>query len=263
MPVTVPCGQCIGCRLEYSRQWAMRCMHEASIHDENCFLTLTVSDDHMLPDCSLSRTVFPSFMKRLRKRYGGKKIRYFYCGEYGGKTRRPHYHAILFGHVFEDQKFFKTTDNGHDLYRSDILDSLWSIGHCNIGTVTFESAAYVARYVAKKSDEEGKKTNELYNFETGEIHEREPEFAGMSRRPGIGSEWLQRYGDEVRRHDSVIMRGREMQPPKFYDKSHPSLQEAKAIRKRNARKHSDNNTTDRLAVREYVKKAQMKFLKRN
>lgn len=144
----VPCGQCVGCRLERSRQWAIRCVHEASLHQHNCFITLTYADEHLPPNNSLVYEHFQLFMKRLRKKYG-EGIRFYMCGEYGENFGRPHFHACLFGHNFPDLKLWKTV-NKQKLYRSAELETLWPFGHSSVGTVTFESAAYVARYILKK-----------------------------------------------------------------------------------------------------------------
>jgi hypothetical protein len=182
LPLTIPCGQCVGCRLEHSRQWAVRCYHEASLHDDNCFITLTYNDDHIPLNGSLKLEDFQLFMKRLRKKYAPKKIRFFHCGEYGDQSFRPHYHALLFGHDFSDKKHYQTS-NGHRLYKSDSLDDLWShpvtknfMGDCLIGNLTFDSAAYCARYIMKKVT--GEKSHDYYDG-------LQPEYATMSRRPGI------------------------------------------------------------------------------
>lgn len=258
LPVTVPCGQCVGCRLERSRQWAIRCVHEASLHDENCFITLTYDNDHLPADGSLRVEDFQKFMKRLRKHYDGKRIRYYHCGEYGDRTNRPHYHAILFGHEFSDKSLFRLSPSGERLYRSPTLEKLWPYGYSTIGNVTFESAAYVARYIMKKV--------------TGELAEehyqgRKPEYTTMSRRPGIAAGWYEKYKDDVFPRDEVIMRGQKMRPPKFYDHLYEidNAEEfaiLKARRKAKAKAFSENNTLDRLRVREIVKKSQISKLVR-
>ena len=115
----VPCGRCIGCRLERSRQWAIRCLHESKSHEDNCFITLTYDDEHLPRDRSLDVKVFQDFIKRMRKKVG--KFRYFHCGEYGEKEFRPHFHACIFGYDFPDKKFLKRTKTGSNLYRSDSL----------------------------------------------------------------------------------------------------------------------------------------------
>ena len=121
--VKVRCGQCIGCRLEKARQWALRCSHEASLHENNCFVTLTYSDKNLPKYNSLELRDFQKFMKRLRKHFDGG-IRFFHCGEYGDKNGRPHYHAILFGIDFDDREIYKVSDAGYRWYTSKTLESI-------------------------------------------------------------------------------------------------------------------------------------------
>lgn len=202
----IPCGQCIGCRLEYSRQWAIRCMHEKQMHEESAFITLTYDNKHLPPLGSLNIEDFQKFMKRLRKKTG-KKIRFFQCGEYGDQFQRPHHHALIYGHEFggiED-----VNDNGTIIKASAELAELWPKGFNTVGEITFESAAYVSRYITKKIT--GRSRHEHYNG-------RKPEYITMSRRPGIGRLWYDVYKKEVFPCDSVVMRGIEMKPPKYYDK---------------------------------------------
>lgn len=149
LSVELPCGNCIGCRLEKSRQWAMRIMHEAQLHEHNSFLTLTYSDQYLPKNNSLKKDDVQKFLKRLRRRLD-KPIRYYQCGEYGEKFHRPHYHMCLFGHDFYDDREHFKTSTGDKLYVSELLSEVWGMGHCLIGDLTFESAAYVARYVTKK-----------------------------------------------------------------------------------------------------------------
>lgn len=216
------CGRCIGCRLDYSRQWAIRCVHEAQMHDNNCFITLTFDNEYLSSrenPASLDVTEFQRFMKRLRERYN-HKIRFFHCGEYGDKNKRPHYHALLFGHDFEDRKLWSVRDDIR-LYVSEELAQLWPYGFHTIGDVTFESAAYCARYVMKKIT--GDKAIEHYrevDLETGEvINEIKPEYCTMSRRPGIGAGWYEKYGwDDCHKHDFIVVNGKEVRPPRYYDK---------------------------------------------
>ena len=147
-PLKLPCGQCIGCRLERSRQWATRIMFESQLHEKNSFITLTYSNEHLPFPPSLDHRHFQLFMKRFRKEF---KLRYYMCGEYGDKFFRPHFHACLFGVDFkEDRVLVKRSPSGHDLYRSPTLERFWTFGQSAIGDLTFESAAYVARYVTKK-----------------------------------------------------------------------------------------------------------------
>lgn len=264
----IPCGRCIGCRLEYSRQWAIRCVHEASLYDANCFITLTYAPEHLPEGGTLVKRDFQLFMKKLRKRFPGSKIRFYHCGEYGEREGRPHYHACLFNFDFPDKIFWKN-QNGQPLYISPILDSIWGKGFSSIGSVTFESAAYVARYILKKQT--GEQSFLHYadiDQDTGEVlFVRDKEYTTMSRKPGIGKPWLDKYMTDVFPSDSVVMRGKLMKPPRFYD-SHfevlePEMMDAvKRLRKRNAKKHSADNTRDRLKVRETVLKSKLKLLPR-
>lgn len=166
----VPCGQCVGCRLERSRQWAVRCVHESQMHKENCFITLTYAPEHLPADQSLHYRDFQLFMKRLRKRFSGKVIRFYMCGEYGENFGRPHFHACLFGHNFDDLTLWKV-QNKQKLYRSKTLEELWPFGHSSVGTVTFESAAYVARYIMKKVTGEAAELHYTFrrSFNRGDI----------------------------------------------------------------------------------------------
>ena len=135
-PVELPCGRCIGCKLERARQWAVRCMHEAALHEANCFVTLTYEDDKLPPDGGLRPRDFVLFMKRLRKRYGNG-IRFFHCGEYGEKFLRPHHHVLLFNHDWPDKRVCRTSKSGESLYSSGELESLWDT--VSAGVVTSRS----------------------------------------------------------------------------------------------------------------------------
>ncbi len=258
--MTVPCGQCIGCRLERSRQWAMRCMHEAAMHADNAFITLTYSDEFLPEDGSLEKRAFQLFMKRLRRRDSDRKVRFFHCGEYGEQSGRPHYHALLFGVDFVD-KYLWAERKGLPVFRSEELESLWEFGNSEIGSVTFESAAYVARYVVKKVT--GKAADAHYERvdpETGLLFQLQPEYATMSRRPGIGRGWFDRFGSEVYPSDEVIVRGRPMKPPRFYDEilkaTDPKESERVQASRRRSRRRVDE-TPERLFVREVCVRANL------
>jgi len=267
--LSLPCGQCIGCRLERSRQWAIRCMHEAQMHTQNCFITLTYNDAHLPSDRSLHYRDFQLFIKRLRKRYPGRKIRYYMAGEYGENFGRPHFHACLFGIDFDDKKLWKRTTANSMLYTSRDLEILWPFGYSSVGDVTFESAAYVARYIMKKVT--GKNAKEHYTEidpESGEITTRKPEFTKMSLKPGIGYEWYKQYTSDVYPHDYVVIRGKKVKPPKYYDKKYKidqpyEFDELLYIREKSAKLHFEDNTPERLLVKEQVAKAKLQKLKRN
>lgn len=267
-PFKLPCGQCIGCRLERSRQWAIRCVHEAQLHSDNCFITLTYSPEHLPKDGSLNLRHYQLFMKRLRKKFGNG-IRFFHCGEYGEKYFRPHYHACLFGFDFPDKVLFKEI-NGVKLYTSDVLNELWGFGFCSIGDVNFDSAAYVARYILKKVT--GKNAALHYangvDLDTGEVLAKRSEYITMSRRPGIGSNWFDLYSTDVYPSDEVVLRGRVMRPPKFYDSRFKSrfpeiFDSIKESRIANAVKHVADCSPERLRVRETVQLSKLQSLPRN
>lgn len=235
LEVIVPCGNCIECRLEKSRQWAVRLMHEAQMHEQNTFITLTYNDENLPKNQSIDVREFQLFMKRLRKTHK-QPIRYFHCGEYGQRCKicnyskpiclkqgqedykphqfhsgigRPHYHALLFGIEFKDKQLYgKPRDTG-SWYTSEILTKIWGKGFCTIGEVTFDSAAYVARYVTKKIT--GDKSKEHYEG-------KDPEYITMSRRPGIGRTFYDKYKSDMYSGDTVVTRdGRNVKIPRYYD----------------------------------------------
>jgi len=255
LPIDLPCGQCIGCRLERSRQWAIRCVHEASLYEKNCFITLTYSDSHLPKNGSLNVKHYQDFMKRLRFKFG-PKIRFFHCGEYGEKFGRPHYHACIFNFDFGDKKLWKNL-RGNKLYTSENLEALWPFGFSTIGDVTFESAAYVARYITKKIT--GPMAQKHYG-------NKKPEYTTMSRRPGIAKGWYEKYKHEVYPRDELIIRGKKMKPPKFYDRQfeldEPEVfLKVKRIRKINGRILEAKETDyRRLATKEVCQEIKSKRL---
>lgn len=221
-PQFVPCGQCIGCRLQRSHEWAIRCMHEASLYDRNCFITLTFSDDY-LGSGSLDKSDFQKFLKRLRKFISPLKVRYFHCGEYGPKLGRPHHHAILFGYDFDDKVVFKES-GGVRTYTSAKLSELWPYGFSTLSDVTFDSCAYVARYVIKKWSKKDFVGKDLYDAmadftdKKGFYSDKQPEYITMSLKPGIGEDWYKQYFSDVYPAGFVLInRDRKVKPPKFYD----------------------------------------------
>jgi len=209
--ISVPCGRCVGCRLERARNWTIRIMHEAQMHEKNSFITLTYDDEALTfggAQATLFKKDLQDFWKRLRKETNAK-LRYFACGEYGEQRSRPHYHACVFGFDFPD-KALLSRQGDNDLYSSPLLDSVWSDGHCSVGALTPGSAAYVARYILDKNL--GKER--VYYEEKG----IEPEFVVMSRKPGIGKNWFDKYAGDVFPADRVVLEGGKMsKPPRYYD----------------------------------------------
>ncbi len=269
LPVTLPCGNCVGCKLDRSSEWAARCVHEAGLHTQNSYITLTYNDDNLPSDHSLNVKHFQDFMKKLRRQVEPTTIRFFHCGEYGEQFDRPHYHALIFGYQFPDLEFFKRTKAGHPLYLSKQLTEIWNKGHTYVGDVTYQSAAYVARYIMKKITGDAADNHyEVIDETTGEIHKLKPEYTTMSRNPGLGEKWFLKYKDEVFPNDFIIMNGKKMKPPRYYAKlyerlySTAALGEIKAKRIRAAKTRKENSTPERLAVRETVKLAQISTLHR-
>lgn len=218
-PLSLPCGRCIGCRLERARQWAVRVMHESKMHDESAFITLTYDDKHLPKGGTLVVEDVQKFLKRLRERvnYGRFlclepiRIRFFLCGEYGEKRGRPHYHAIIFGFGFPDKVRLAKRGEFAE-YSSRLLSESWGNGDARLGTVSFDSAMYVASYSTKKIT--GKKAREHYQG-------RKPEFLLMSRggrrARGIGRGWIEQFHGDVYPSDEVIVNGKECKPPRYYD----------------------------------------------
>lgn len=215
--LVLPCGQCVGCRLERSRQWAVRCLHESKLHEQNCFITLTYDDANLPPGGSLRYEDFQLFMKRLRK-FARVPVRFYMGGEYGERLERPHYHAILFGFDFADKKYFRRTSAGERIFTSASLERLWPFGLSSIGSVTFESAAYIARYCVQKVNGDLAKRHYETITDDGEVIDRLPEFNHMSLKPGIGSGFFSRFRSDVYPRDYVVVRGVKQKPPKYYDK---------------------------------------------
>lgn len=259
--LVLPCGQCVGCRLERSRQWAVRCMHEAKCHEANSFVTLTYDKEH---NCrSLDYRHFQLFMKKARRKLG--PFRFYMCGEYGDLHWRPHYHALLFGASFADAVIHRNMASGFKLYRSATLESLWPHGYSSIGDVTFESAAYVARYVVKKiTGSAAAEHYKRFDKDTGEIFDLEPEFTHMSLKPGIGAEWIAKYRKEVYPRDYVVVRGVKCKPPRYYDNfcrevASEDFDYVEYTRYVNSFVGIEHTTDERLAVREQVARARLNF----
>ncbi len=244
LPLNLPCGQCYGCRNDKARMWAIRCSHEAQLYDQNSFLTLTYEKEPKTKSGypTLRKRDFQLFMKRLRKARECKckppcqinhKIKYFMCGEYGELEHRPHYHALCFNLGFADMYYWRKKGD-HNLYRSPELEELWKEGHSEIGSVTFESAAYVAGYTLEgTTGTHGNTAESKRNNYLGIVSE----YLTMSRRPGIGKDWLKKYMSDVYPMDEVITKaGNKLRPPRYYDqqleKENPKLLEQLQLQRR-------------------------------
>lgn len=263
VPIPIPCAKCIGCKMEYARQWGIRCLHEAKMWPHNSYVTLTYADEFLPPGGSVCLRDVQLFMKRLRRARGAgpsNPIRYFLGAEYGEINGRPHYHCLLFNCGFGDLKYLGSNARGEPLYTSGELSSLWSadgktMGHCSIGAVTYDSAVYCAKYALKKVTGAPAQEHYCVYDENGECYDRAPEFAIMSRRPGIGGSYCDKYASEIVAHDNVVINGKTVRPPRYYENRVSKLEEERmqVHRRRNksvAVKNWRDNTPERLGVKE-------------
>ena len=298
----VACGQCLGCRLDNSRMWAMRIVHESSLHEHshgNSFVTLTYRDriecnaeqlrkGYYLPDdWSLQKSHFVNFMKRLRKHFDPQRIRFFQCGEYGSTckhglkldtvkcpvctTGRPHHHAALFNCSFLDREPYATNAAGETRYTSPTLEKIWRYGFVDVGELNFQTAAYMSRYILKKVN--GNKAEDHYrnvDLETGELIQLEPEYITMSRRPGLARDWYSKFKDDVFPADDVPVVGVGVlkKAPRYYMEilKHEDAithEEIKAVREEFRKQHAHEFTPSRLHDKYKVKKAQIETFSRS
>lgn len=285
IPVMVPCGNCVACRLEYSKDWANRMLLEAQYHERNSFITLTYDEQHVpiteytndegVTDLSMTlvHADFTSFMKRLRRRLEydfDVHIRFYACGEYGSHTFRPHYHAIIFGWDFPDRNVYQQTVSGK-LCTSRLLQECWSYGFTTVSDMSWETCAYVARYCMKKV---GRDMKEFYD-----TFALEPEFVVMSRMPGIGFQWYEDHKqDNFYKYDAIDLatpkKGYHFRPPRYYDRKYDiDYPEQMSLIKDNRCKQarmlldlrertSQLSYLECLAIQERQKTSQVKSLKR-
>lgn len=280
----VPCGHCIGCRLDYSRQWADRCLLEMKQHKESYFVTLTYNDENLKLNefvdessgvvnsiATLDKRDFQLFMKRLRKNYKlNNKLRFFAAGEYGDHSLRPHYHAIIFGLHLDDLILYSQNNLGQNLYTSKFLEDTWQKGFVVVAPASWETCAYVARYMLKKQKGESAAVYEQYNFE--------PEFTLMSRKPGIGRDFWEQRGSSMFDTDCIFVStpegGKKFYPGRYYKKLFEAFDEENFLRYKELKelvnrdivrvKSSSTSKTylDMLETEENVRKVACKALKR-
>lgn len=264
--LSLPCGACVGCRVDRARSWSLRCVHEASLHKLNCFVTLTYSELNLPPGGSLRYRDFQLFMKRLRKE-SKVRVRFFVCGEYGEQLSRPHYHACLFGYDFPDKRPVSLLSSSQKSWRSKVLERLWPLGFCHLGELNVRSAAYAARYVLKKVTGHAGAAHYRRVDADGVVSNLVPEFARMSLRPGIASAWFDRFASDVTTFDYVVHEGSKFKVPKYYDRllerSDPDLlAQWKEDRELRALPFRQDGTPERLSVREAVEVARISTLRR-
>lgn len=260
--ITVPCRQCLGCRISRRHEWAVRAMHEAQMTDQdlvegaeprgNCFITLTYRDADLPKNFSVDIKDWQAFAKRSRKVLG--KFRFFMVGEYGTNDHRPHMHACLFGQDFSEDRKYYTTRNGNKFYRSEKLESLWRKGFSDVTDMTYQTAAYVAGYCVKKRN--GDQAVHWHGPRT-------PEFLNMSRRPGIGARWIERFHSDVFPCDFVVVDGRKSPVPRYYDEwleenDSGMLDQLKADRAFAGAERIGDKTEERLRVRKACAEAKVR-----
>lgn len=264
--IELPCGQCIGCRMRRASDWELRVMHEASLHAESCFLTLTYAPGKLPPYGSLCHEDVQKFLRALRKKLR-KPVRFYMCGEYGELHDRPHYHICLFGVDFADRVLCGRSSSGADLFESQLLTQLWHHGRATVQPLVRETASYCARYIMKKVLGDAAKAHYTRVDADGVMHEVKPEYAAMSLKPGIGAGWFEKYSRDVFPHDKVVSNGSERRVPRYYDKlarrSPIDTDSVEFNRLVKAKRFAKDQTEDRLAVREQVHLARVSTLKRD
>lgn len=272
--LTIPCGWCVGCRLDHSLSWAVRVQHETKWYgaDRCCWVTPTYDDEHLPAGGSLSKPdaqrLIRSIRDSVRYRSGSVDMTYLYAGEYGDKLGRPHGHGCLMGYRPDDLKPWKKNGRGEPLYRSESLERMWGKGQILVGNLTPETAAYTTRYCLKKVY--GDAALEHYrrvDVATGEVVELEPEFLLCSKRPAIGLRWFQKYGSDYFPSGQAIYQGRRVKVPRYYERKFAELEpdvleDLKLRRLAESRKRFADNSDARLAVKEAVKLAALDTLQR-
>lgn len=268
----VPCGKCIGCKLEYSRQWAVRCVHEAQMHDENCFITLTYNNENLPKDKGVHKSEIQNFMKRLRESISPKKVRFYAAGEYGERFDRPHYHICLFGYDFKDKVVLEVTERKKNrftthkmcvLYTSKELAELWKKGYHSIGEMSFETAAYAARYVTKKRFVSDLSYDSYLEYNR-KYKGRNEEFALMSRMPGLGHDWIKKYMTDVYPKGFMTINGVKMASLPYYDRvfkrycADNKMYEEYVKFKKERKEKDKNESPQRMLDKEYHKKVTIK-----
>lgn len=263
--LTIACGQCEGCRVNRKAEWATRLLHEAQTTEEDgkrsSFITLTYNEKWCPKDYGLNRRDVQLFLKKLRHHLG--MFRYYLAGEYGPENQRPHYHAILFGIDFGNDRIpIGRNERGDTRYLSPVLERIWGMGRTEVGSVTPASAAYVAKYCTTKKN--GNLAHEHYlRHKDGISWHVEPEFALMSLKPGIGATWYRRYKSDVFPSDETVVEGRQVKTPRYYDtllerEDEEGLSRVKEARLLRATENAHDNTPERLRVKEEIMKLRAK-----
>lgn len=208
-PYMIPCGKCLKCKKSKAAEWANRLVCESKYHDKSCFLTLTYDQDHVPRTYdskgklhySLRKEDIQKFFKRLRRYLDYNQlpdVRYYAVGEYGSKTYRPHYHAIIFGFFPDDAEIVKYNKKGQHLYSSALLSRLWPNGEILVGRANPQTMFYTAAYVTGK--QLGFSSYAWYDA----MGIARP-FAVMSRKPGIGHQYVLDHKEQILRNEQLVV----------------------------------------------------------
>lgn len=237
LPMNLPCGKCIGCRIQRAQEWGTRVMNELKAAGPSAFVTLTYDDEHLPPGGTLVPNDLKLFWLRLRRKHD-KPFRYFACGEYGDKTNRPHYHAVVFGY-WPQHRVRIPGERNTPMYRSDELDRLWPHGQARLSPVTRENAVYIAKYTLGKYDEQG---------QPRDFGQRRAPYLTMSTHPGIGHYYAREHARALARFGGVRQRGGTLAAvPRYYVKvlarHEPNL--ADGLKRRRIEKMQLNTESER------------------
>lgn len=195
--LVVNCRKCLECRQKRANEWALRCMAEAQKYSQNCFITLTYEKSPIW----LQKRDLQLFFKRLRKAIYPQKIKYFACGEYGTLKSRPHYHCIIFGFDFQDKYLWSKSPKGYPIFRSNLLEQIWTAGNSTIQAVTIDSCAYCALYSSPQKHEMPK------------LLQRVPEFNLMSK--NLGTDFLLSNMETYLQTDEIWYDGKKHNIPQY------------------------------------------------
>lgn len=235
-PVSLPCGKCLGCLADRAMAWSIRAYLESTMWRRNSFITLTYDDDHLPPDNKISKKSLQDFFKRVRKKY---TVRYLACGEYGSRTRRPHYHALIFGHDFRCPDEYVVNANG-DLCSPD-LEQFWKLGQSLVTPLSLGTCMYVCGYVQKKVGDPDS-------------------FPLFSKNPPIGKPWFDEHYENVYRLGFVTIEGKKFPlPPQFFEWDNSSHMDIlKFDRMSRARERAALLTPSNLRARAIIAKSRFK-----
>lgn len=263
------------------QDWATRLEAERAFHAASRFITVTYADEHLPEGFTLVPADLTLFIRRLRrwaKKNLSAKIRFLGGGEYGESPMvpvegfhlgRPHYHLIVYGLAFPDERTAERSRTGEEQFSSEILTEIWGKGRCRIGMVTRESCGYVAGYATKKiTGDRAESHYQQFDPRTGVVYQVEPEFIRCSNRPGIGRGFVEKFESDVYPADHVVQRGKPRKVPRYFDKVlegvKPELLESiKRKRVAEALKRAHDNTPERLAVKAEITYCKTRMFRRD